>query len=376
MRIAINLLYVRQGEIGGSEILIYNLVKQLLKNDKENNYILLVTPNNKNIFTYEDIPVKYLEFDFGNYTQIKRIFHEQFILPIKIKKEKIDLLVNMGNTGLIYCPCKLMLTVYDLLYLACPGEYSFIKRLYLRVFVWLSCKQADKIAVISENTKRDIVNYLHVKKDKITVVYAGVDFEKFALTDRNESSEFMRKEYNIRDPYIYSPTSLFPRKNIKLLIESFVRLKKNKNIPHKLVITGVDPHKRRKLLEKSIEAIGMKQEIFYLGRIPDKHIPYLYKAADLMAYLSSYEGFGLPLIEAMAADCPVISADKASLPEALGDAGIMVDPFNIEEVADKMYKLLMDNELRNKLIKKGSVRSKSFSWEKVAKTYINSFKEM
>ena len=375
MNIAINTLSIVPGKVGGTETFLVNLVKNLLNIDRENRYLLIVSRSNKRIFNFNSENVEYLEFGFDNNSRIKRVFFEQFILHKKLKKKAVDSLIVPGNTGLIRCPCKQLLIVHDLIYFIYPKYYPLIKRIYLHKLVRYSCRKADRIATISQNTKSDIIKYTGVSEGKIDVIYEGVDFERFSKIKKDEAKEFIQRQYGIQG-YIYSPTSLYPHKNNDLLVKTFAKLKNEKKIQQKLIITGIDPYKRTNWLEGIITKYRMENEIFYLGRVPDKYLPYLYKGADLMVYLSSYEGFGLPILEAMASECPVLSSNRSSLPEVVGDAGILVDPFNIEEVANKMHKLLTNEILRERFINKGLIRAKQFSWKDVAKRLIKIYNHL
>jgi len=375
MNIAINTLSIVPGKVGGTETFLVNLVKNLLNIDRENRYLLIVSRSNKRIFNFNSENVEYLEFGFDNNSRIKRVFFEQFILHKKLKKKAVDSLIVPGNTGLIRCPSKQLLIVHDLIYFIYPKYYPLIKRIYLHKLVRYSCRKADRIATISQNTKSDIIKYTGVSEGKIDVIYEGVDFERFSKIKKDEAKEFIQRQYGIQG-YIYSPTSLYPHKNNDLLVKTFAKLKNEKKIQQKLIITGIDPYKRTNWLEGIITKYRMENEIFYLGRVPDKYLPYLYKGADLMVYLSSYEGFGLPILEAMASECPVLSSNRSSLPEVVGDAGILVDPFNIEEVANKMHKLLTNEILRERFINKGLIRAKQFSWKDVAKRLIKIYNHL
>ena len=373
--IAINLLFIRPGEVGGSEVFVVNLINNLLKIDKENRYLLIVSRNNKNVFNFDSKNIEYLIFNFDNSLRLKRLFFEQIILPQKLKKKKIDLLVASGNTGLVRCPCKQILIVHDLIYFVYPEYYSLIKKIYLQNLVRYSCQKADRIATVSQNTKKDIIKYTKVEDDKIDIVYEGVDFERFSKFKKEEAKKFTQKQYGVQE-YIYSPTSLYLHKNNDLLIEAFFRLKKEKKIPQKLLITGNDPYKRTNWLKSIIGKYGMKNEIFYLGRVPDEYLPLLYSGADITMYLSKYEGFGLPVLEAMAAGCPVLSSNRSSLPEVVGNAGVLIDPFNIDEVVNKMSELLINKSLREQCVKNGLIRARQFSWENVARRMIKTYNNL
>lgn len=375
MRIGVNTLFMIPGKVGGSEIFVMNLLRHLLKVDKKNKYLFIVCRNNKTVFNINSKNVEYLEFNFDNSSRSKRLFFEQIILPQKLKEKKIDLLIAPGNTGLIQCPCKQLLIVHDLIYFVYPKYYSLIKRIYLQNLVRYSCKKANRIAAVSQNTKKDIVKYIKAKEDKINVIYEGVDFEKFSKFKKEEAKKFIQKQYGVQE-YVYSPTSLYPHKNNDLLIEAFAKLKKEKKISQKLLITGNDPYKKIDWLKGIIAKYGMENEAFYLGRVPAEHLPFLYSGADITVYLSKYEGFGLPVLEAMAAGCPALSSNRSSLPEVVGKAGVLVDPFNIESVVNKMNKLLTNDSLRKECIEKGLVRAKQFSWENVAQRLIKVYNSL
>jgi len=375
MRISINLLFVQPGRIGGSEIFVTNLVENLLRIDETNEYTLIVCSNNEQLFSTDAKNVEYLRFNFNNSSRIKRVFVEQFVLPEKLRERKVDLLIAPGNTGLIRCPCKQLLIVHDLIYFVYPKYYSLAKRTYLQNLVKYSCKKADGIIAVSQNTKNDITKYTGVNENKISVIHEGVDFERFSRIKKDEAQKFVQKQYGIRE-YIYSPTSLYRHKNNDSLVKVFAKLRNEKKIHQKLIITGIDPYRRINRLKDIITKLGMNKEIFYLGRIPNEYLPYLYSGADIVMYLSSYEGFGLPVLEAMASGSPVLSSNRSSLPEVVENAGVLVDPFDIEDIANRVYELLTNEGLRKKCIDSGLIRARQLSWESVAQRFIRLYDDL
>ncbi len=375
MKIAINLLFLRPGKVGGSEVFTRNLISNLIELDDKNDYLLLVPKNTKNTFSFKGKSVDYLELNIDNSGIVKRVLFEQLIIPSKIKREKIDLVINPGNTGILFSSCKQIIVIHDLIFFVYPEYFSFFKRNYLRFLVKLSARKADNIATISQNTKEDIVKFLGVDSDKISVIYGGVDFNLFSEVDKSEAQDVVFKEYGI-DNYLYSPSSIYPHKNNEVLIKSFAKLKKEGKIDQKLVITGVDPHNKKGDLEVMISDLGMRDEISYLGRVPFKHIPLLYKGAKAVVYLSKYEGFGLPVIEAMSAGVPVLASNRSSLPEVVGEGGVLVDPDNIDEITDGLHRLLTEEGLKEKCIEKGVMQAKRFSWKKTAGRMIDIYNRL
>ena len=375
MKIAINTLSIIPNKVGGAETFLVNLLKELFKIDVGNEYLLIVSSNNKKTFNFNYQNVRFLELKLNNNSRIKRIFFEQIFLPRMIKKENVDLFIAPGNTGLLFPPCDELLIIQSLHFFTCPELFSLIKKSYLQRLVKFSCKKARKIVTVSDHTRRDIVKYTNVDINKISVIYEGVDYD-FFNKKRNKISQDFISRYNIGDKYIFSPTSLYDYKNNDLLIKAFAVLKKRKKIFHKLVIAGIDPSHKINKLKKIINKFDIEKDVIYLGSIEYKSMPFLYQNSDLTVFLSSYETFGLPILEAMAAGCPVLSSDKTSLPEVVGDAGTIVNPFKTEEVANKIYKLLIDKNIRERCIGKGLVRARRFSWESVAQRLMNVYSNL
>lgn len=218
-------------------------------------------------------------------------------------------------------------------------------------------KRASHIIADSQNTKNDLIKYLKIPIDRISVIYPGVDHSIF-------------KPYNIRlldKPYILYTGSERPRKNLGRLLEAFAKLKKE--FPElKLVKVGVTgrSEKYRRDTIKKLDGLGITQDVIFVDHIPEIDLAHYYSSATLLAYPSLYEGFGLPPLEAMACGCPVVTSNTSSLPEVVGEAGIMVNPYDTESLAQAMRQVLTDDKLRDDMIKKGLEQSKKFSWEKAA----------
>lgn len=376
MKIAINTLSIKPNQMGGTEIFLTNLIKNLINLDQNVEFFLIVSKNNQSTFPFNSKNVRFKLINFDNTSQIKRIFIEQMLLPIWLRKEKIDCLIAPGNTGLLYSPCKVIVIVHDVIFCVYPESYSRLRKLYLQNFIKFSCKKADKVVTMSNNTKRDIGRYLDINMGKVGVIFEGVDFEYFFTKSKAATSHQILRSNGIEGKYIYSPTSLYPHKNNEILIKAFARLKRERGIPHKLVITGFDPLNKENELRDLIKHYGVQEDVLYLGAIPNEHIPAMYGGADLTSYLSLYEGFGLPVLEAMVSGSPVICSNRSSLPEIVRDAGVLVDPLDINEITAKMYDLLTNKDLREGYVKRGLNRAKQFSWKNSAKRLIETYNEV
>lgn len=232
-----------------------------------------------------------------------------------------------------------------------------------------SVKYADVIITPSSYTKKEMISLLHINPHKIQVVPHGIRHELFKPRDKTK----IRKKFNLplNKKIILHVGSENPRKNIPTLIEAFAKLHKDGDHDTILVRVG----ETRVTTHKLISAHHLEKSVLEFGLRDQSDLCFLYNAADVLVFPSLYEGFGLPLIEAMASGCPVIAADRTSLPEVLGDAGILCDPLNSDELADAMKRLLDDKELRQKFSQKGLRRAAMYSWDRVVKETVQIFKK-
>jgi glycosyltransferase involved in cell wall biosynthesis len=218
-------------------------------------------------------------------------------------------------------------------------------------------KRSSHIIATSQNTRNDLMKYLNIPSDKMTVIYNGIDHNLF-------------KPYDVKllnKPYIIYAGSERPRKNLGRLFEAFARLKKE--FPElKLAKAGAygRSEKYRRDTINKIESLGISQDVVFVDHIPDIDLAHYYSSAALLAFPSLYEGFGLPPLEAMACGCPAVTSNTSSLPEVVGEAGIMVNPYDTDGLAQAMRLVLTDDKLRDDMIRKGLEQSKKFSWEKTA----------
>ena len=218
-------------------------------------------------------------------------------------------------------------------------------------------KRASHIIADSQNTRKDLIEYLKIPIDRITVIYPSVDHSIFKPCDVKPLDK----------PYILYVGSERPRKNLGRLFEAFTKLKTE--FPElKLVKVGPSGrHKRfrRDTMRKS-DSLGISRDIIFVDHIPELELAHYYSSAALLAYPSLYEGFGLPPLEAMACGCPVVTSNTSSLPEVVGEAGIMVNPYDTDSLSQAIRRVLTDDKLRNNMVRKGLEQAKKFSWEKTA----------
>jgi glycosyltransferase involved in cell wall biosynthesis len=232
-------------------------------------------------------------------------------------------------------------------------------------------RKADRIIVSSKHTKKDLIDKLGVEDNRISVVPLAAGSEFVKATPARVAA--IRSTYNIADrPYLLYTSTIELRKNHAVLLRAFARLiEKNPNLPHRLLFCGGKWIGAEAVFELA-EKLGLYEDRFrYLGYVDD--LTSLYSGADLFVYPSHYEGFGLPILEAMACEVPVIAANATSLPEVLGDAGELFEPNDDLALADTIERMLFDTELRTNTIQKGLIRSAEFTWEKTTKGYLDAF---
>jgi glycosyltransferase involved in cell wall biosynthesis len=251
----------------------------------------------------------------------------------------------------------------DVSYLHFPETFAKKDLYQLETWTMYSVKNAQKVFTISTASKNDIMKFYNKKNNDVIVTHLGIKAIDTDITKK--SMEEIQKKYNLSKNYFLFVGTLQPRKNITRLIEAFALLK-NKYSEITLVIVGRKGWKYDEIIEAPTK-YNVTDSVLFLDFVPDEDLPSLYANAIAYVLPSLYEGFGLPVLEAMEYDCPVITSNISSLPEAGGEAALYVNPENVIDISDKMEKLLSDEELRKNLIKKGHEQIKKFSWEKTAK---------
>lgn len=266
---------------------------------------------------------------------------------------------------------KLIVTIHDLAWKKFPAFYPFRTRRVCDLMLKRTIKKADHLIAISKSTKNDLVDYLNIDEEKITVVYEGCDIGRFKplqITDE------IRNSYNIKGNYILSLGDINPRKNIERLIKAFAILDNHVKRNYCLVLAGNKGYKFKEL-QNLINYLKLENKVITTGYIRDDDLPMLISGADLFVYPSLYEGFGLPILEAMACGTPVITSNISSMPEIAGKAAILADPYNVEEIADAIKRVLSSTNLQSSLINAGFLRSNEFSLEKMAKETLAAYKK-
>lgn len=350
---------------------VYNLINELSKIDKEDIYLINYEKNN----LFPELNKIIIKNPFEKFPK-KPFYFWHLYLNYYLNKKKLDLdIIHSPENASLFVKLtnqKKIITVYDVISLYFPKTFTKITVFRYKLLFSKTIKTSDKIITVSHHTKQDIMKYFKIPEDKIKVIYEAANGNYKPL--KEDEVNKIRQKYNLNYPFILYVGTLEPRKNIPTLLKAYYKLKKQ-GIKHKLVITGKRGWKYKSIFE-TIEKLNLQKDVIFTGYVPDEDLPGLYNAADLFVYPSLYEGFGLPPLEAMACGTPVITSNTSSLPEVVGDAGIMVNPYNVDELANAMYEVLTNDGLREELSKKGLERAKLFSWKKCAKEHLKVYEEV
>ena len=266
----------------------------------------------------------------------------------------------------IWLPCPTIGTVHDLSPFHVAGKYDRARNIYQTRVLPLLFKRLTHIVAISESTKRDLQEFAGIPDERISVIHHAADTGFFYPRDRENALTSVRK-YGVRSPYVvYTSRIESPSKNHIRLIRAFEQLKQREAIPHQLVLAGSDWHGAEEV-KNTAASSPYSQDICLTGFVDGKDLPSLYCGADMMVFPSLFEGFGLPILEAMACGVPVACSDISSMPEIAGDAAVLFDPLEVESIADGMLAILGSAENSKALADRGRERASEFSWEKTAR---------
>ena len=371
MRIAINTLYLLPGRVGGTEIYIRNLLQALLSMDKENEYIIFI--NRESVGLFDDIAnprTRIISRPVQATYRSLRVLWEQLILPFQIRHHGIDLLLSAGNTTPFFCRSVNMVIIHDLQHINQPWNFPWYWRIPLGIITRLSALSADCIITVSDSVRKDLEKYYRLSSDRIYVFYNGIDETLFYPRRKEEILEVKRR-YNLPDRFIFYPAASLPHKNHSRLLEAFKQVKAQTG-DLKLILTGARDY-GYETIEAKIRELGLNEDVISLGWLPYRDVALIYCATQALVFPSLHEGFGMPVIEAMASGVPVVCSNIPPLREIAGDAALLVDPYNTSEIVKALLSVLDDSSLRDSLIRKGLERAKLFSWKNTARGILKLF---
>jgi glycosyltransferase involved in cell wall biosynthesis len=297
-----------------------------------------------------------------------------FDLPRKLREDRPALL-HVQYTSPLRCPVPTVVTVHDVSFLQHPEYFTWWRANQLRITVARSVRQAARVLTISDFARRTIVEAYGLAPNQITVIPAAAN-PFFRVANRAKAVRRVEEFYGIREPFILTVGDLQPRKNHIRLIGAFARfVSQNPSTPHRLVIAGKNTWYSDRIVEAARRS-GMADRISFVGFVPDENLLDLYNACDCFAFPSLYEGFGLPILEAMACGRAVVCSNRASIPEVAGEAGTAFDPTDEQDIANALASILQDPERRARMERLGLNRAAQFTWRKAAEQTLEVYRQV
>jgi glycosyltransferase involved in cell wall biosynthesis len=358
MQIAIDAHHLGQRRTG-SETYVYNLVRHLALLEPNGDRYVVYLDRGQNLeglerdqrFETKNIPTSISHLRFGLFYPLESwcnsfdVFHAQFSVPPLLRARSV-------------------LTVHDIAFERFPEFFRPTIRMQMKLLVPWSCHRADHVITVSESSKRDLVEMYRLDPKRVTVTYEGPS-GIYRPVGVEEAKKRLQEGYGIEPPFILYVGNLEPRKNLSRLLEAFAELKRKELIAHKLVIVGQKGWLCDGIF-KTLRNNSLDQEVLLTGYVPSADLPAFYSAASLMVYPSLYEGFGLPVVEAMACGTPVVTSLGSSLEEIASGAAVLVDPYSISSMATAIEKVANSVDVQRDLRQAGLARAARFSFRKMA----------
>jgi glycosyltransferase involved in cell wall biosynthesis len=358
VRIGVN-CFLLQAHIGGLKQYFFTLFKELLLHDAENEYLFFWFPHNA-----EELK----KFEPDRWKENAILLHDQREMTTYL--DRLDL--YFCPFGVLYprpLPLPTVVTLVDIQEVFYP-EFFTIEDRYIRDLHFPgSTRMADRVVTISDFSKKTIVEHHRIAEEKVIVAYLSAD-------ERYYRSEQIARpsEQTLPEEFIFYPANFWKHKNHDLLLQALSLLRKERNLLIPVVFTGFEQANGYSLAAKA-EEYGVRSQVHLLGYVSVEELAYLYRRARMLVFPSLFEGFGIPLVEAMAVGCPVVAADATSIPEVTGEAGVLFDPTSVQAMADSIEKVWCDAALRQKMRVLGKQRAQSFSPVRTAQAHRTAFAE-
>ena len=372
MNIAVNTRFLIKNKLEGIGWFTYETMKRITENHPEHTfYFIFDRPYDKEFIFSDNIkpiivrPPARHPFLFYYWFEIA--------IPKILKKIGADLFISPDG----YLPLKTDIpsisVIHDISFMHNPKDFPWLIRKYYTCFFPRFAKKASKIVTVSEFSKNDISEKFNIDKNEITVIYNGSN--KLYTPPSENDIVHTRNRYSEGNHFFIFVGALSPRKNVTNLLKAFDLFKNKSQNNFKLLIVGEKMFKT-KSLEKAYKNMKFKDEVIFTGRMNPSELRNLYGASYALTFVSNFEGFGIPILEAMNCNTAVITSNVTSMPEVAGEAALLVNPFSVESIAETLLEIYEDKNLRKRLIEKGVHQCKKFSWDKTADKFWNSIEEV
>lgn len=362
MKIAVNTRLLIKGKLGGLGWFTCQTLKRITRDHPEHQFYFIFDRkwDEEYIFSDNVTPIK-----LGPQARHPILWYIWFMfsIPRFLKKYKPDLFLSPDGFIPLTTNIPSLAVIHDINFYHLPQDYPFfVKHFYLKYFP-LYAARSKRISTVSEFSKSDIVKSYNINPDKIDVVYNGSD-PVFVPLSADQQKQ-VKKEYSDGKEFFVFIGSLVSRKNLSRTIEAFDIFKKKTGLPHKFIIIG-EPIFRHCNAVEAHAKMTFREDVIFVGRIPRDKIRKVLASSRALLFVSCFEGFGIPLLEAFRCEVPVVAGNKTSLPEIGGDAAFYADPYSVNDIAKVMMEIEKNESLRKELINKGRLRKEHFTWEKTA----------
>lgn len=369
MKIAVNLLPFRE-KLAGAGRYAQKIISELVKIDKSNQYYLFVSKIGKINFPFDNSNIVFITADFNPNSVLSRIFYEQFIFPLKLRELKPDIIFTPSVAVPALYKGRFFTTIHDIAYKRIKSKYPFLRRKYVSFVTGLAIKKSEVVFTVSNFSKKELIEEFGESKE-IIVTYNAVDEFFFNHFSENDKQKFKEK-YKLPENYFLYVGAVEPGKNLDKLFIAFSEFLKKYHPKYYLAITSGISWKENELMNL-IEQLNIQENVIHLPYISEKELPLLYKCSTALVYLSSYEGFGLPVLEGMSAGTPVVSSNSEAIKEFSKDGIFSVNPDNIQEIVETFQTIVENNSIVNQKVERAKNIAQNFRWLNSAQIILNQF---
>ncbi len=371
-KIAVNTRLLLKNKLEGIGWFTYESFKRIVQDHPEVEFHFIFDRPWSNEFIFGDNVIPHKIYPPARHPVLHYLWYEHAV-PYLLKKIKPDLFVSPDALTSIRADVKKLTVIHDINFEHYPEQMPWIyAKMYLK-YSPLVAKTSDRIVTVSEYSKQDIIRHYHIAPDKIDVVYNGANPVFQPLKDSEK--EKVRNEYADGNEYFVYVGALNPRKNLQNMFPAFDVFKEKTGSKAKYLIVGEKMYWSDEI-KSAYNSMKYQKDVVFLGRLEMEELNRVVGSAIALTYASLFEGFGIPIVEAFSAGTPVITSDVSSLPEVAGDAALLVDPKNVNSIAEAMIKLENDKDLRQKLVDKGLERKQLFTWNKTAENLWKSIEKV
>ncbi len=350
----------------GNEVYIRNLLNEFAKLDRSSDFIAYVSKPGAHLQIPESVQTRHV-----SQNPFRRLGLD---LPMKLRRDRPDLL-HVQYTGPLACPVPLVVSVHDVSYLEHPQYFTRFRSTQLRFTAKRTVEAAARVLTPSEFSRRAILRHYKLDERKVVVVPNAVS-SSFRPVERESAAAMIEEKFGIRSPFVLTVGDLQPRKNHLGLLHAFEEmLRQHPHLPHRLVFVGKETW-YSKVLHRAVGRSSVAGRVDFTGFVEDPDLLNFYGACDLFVFPSFYEGFGLPILEAMACSRAVACSSSTAMPEVANAAGILFDPYSVPEMARALGDVLLDDEMRVRLERLGTQRAATFNWERAAQRTLDVYYEV